>query len=137
MIEFPEGRALAAQIRELLTGKTIWAARAAASPHGFAWYWGDPAKYPDLLVGATIDSAVSWGGQLEIQAGDARMVFCDGVNLRYHDADGKPPVKHQLQLTFGDRSTLTASVSMYGGLWAYREGENDNGYYLTAKNKPS
>ena len=32
---------------------------------------------------------------------------------------------------------LVCSVQMYGGIWAFQAGENDNPYYLTAKEKPS
>ena len=38
---------------------------------------------------------------------------------------------------FDDGTALVCSVQMYGGIWAFHEGENNNPYYLTALEKPS
>ncbi|NIP55857.1 MAG: endonuclease VIII, partial [candidate division Zixibacteria bacterium] len=73
----------------------------------------------------------------EIAAGDAKVLYSDGVNLRYCNRGEKLPDKHQLLLEFDDGSSLVGWVQMYGGLSAFREGENDNKYYLIAKEKPS
>jgi len=40
MIEIPEADALARQLNETVTGKTITRVKAAHSPHKFAWYQG-------------------------------------------------------------------------------------------------
>jgi len=74
---------------------------------------------------------------LEIKVDDTVLVFSDGVNLRFHRKDEKRPPKHQLLLEFEDLSALSASVQMYGGLWAFKDGEFDNIYYRQAKEKPS
>ncbi len=137
MIELPEAAVLARQCNETIRGKTVKNVIAAGSPHKFAWYMGDPRYYADLLTGKTIDGAASHGGQVEIAAGDVRMAFSDGVNLRYVELSQKPPCKHQLLLEFEDGSRLVASVQMYGGLLAFVEGKNDNRYYLMAKEKPA
>lgn len=137
MIELPEAAVLAKQANVILRGKRIRNVVAAKSPHKFAWFFGDPAGYAALLTDKTIDGAVSHGGQLEIAAGDARMTFSDGVNLRYFAPGEKPPDKHQLLLEFDAGSSLVGSVQMYGGLMAFPEGKNDNPYYLVAKEKPS
>jgi len=60
MIELPEAYVLAQQINEILTGKKIMNVTAAHTPHKFAWYYGDPQKYHELLSGKTIDKAVSY-----------------------------------------------------------------------------
>jgi formamidopyrimidine-DNA glycosylase len=57
MLELPESHTIAYQINEKLTGKTITSVVAAASPHKFAWYYGDPADYGDRLIGGEILSA--------------------------------------------------------------------------------
>jgi formamidopyrimidine-DNA glycosylase len=137
MIELPEAAVLAKQVNEILRGKRIRNVVAAKSPHKFAWFFGDPAEYASLLTGTTIDGAASYGGQLEVAAGDARITFSDGVSLRYVAPGEKPPERHQLLLEFDDGSSLVGSVQMYGGLMAFPEGTNDNPYYLVAKEKPS
>ena len=137
MIELPEAVTLAKQLAETLSGKTIRNVVAEHTPHKLAWYFGNPQGYGALLTGKVVDRATSYGGQVEIAAGDARITFSDGVNLRYFQQGEKLPDKHQLLLEFDDGSFLVGSVQMYGGLMAFPEGQNDNQYYLVAKEKPS
>jgi formamidopyrimidine-DNA glycosylase len=61
MIELPEAAVLAKQINKTLTGKRIKKAIAAHTPHKFAWYFGDPRKYNNLLAGKIIGQTVSFG----------------------------------------------------------------------------
>lgn len=137
MLELPESVTLSRQINETLTGKVIKNAKAAFSPHKFAWYSGDPENYGALLTGKEITGAAPAGGMVEIFAGDCRIVLSDGVLARYL-APGKPlPPKHQLLLTFSDTSSFICTVQMYGGMLAFADGECDNPYYLGSKAKPS
>jgi len=137
MIELPEANTLARQIEETLIRKTIKSVAAASSPHKFAWYHGDPAEYPSRLQGNTILSATAPGGMVEIKLTHARLLFSDGVNLRYHQPQESLPQKHQLLVSFTDGSALSASVQMYGGLSCWVDGDIfDNSYYLAAKEKP-
>ena len=62
MLEIPEAITIARQLETTLTGKTVQQAIAAASPHKFAWYHGDPADYPARLLGNAFDSAEACGG---------------------------------------------------------------------------
>lgn len=137
MIELPEALTLAGQINDTICGKRISKVIAAHSPHKFAWYHGDPQNYHTLLAGKTIDRADGYGGMVEIKAGNAVMLFGDGVGLRFHDKNETRPQKHQLLMEFDDSSALNASVQMYGGLWCFNDGEFDNPYYKIAKEKPS
>jgi formamidopyrimidine-DNA glycosylase len=137
MLEIPESKTLARQLKETLSGKTISNTVAAASPHGFAWYNGDPADYGAMLTGKKITGATGFGGRPEIWAQDMRISFADGVNVRYFKTGAKLPAKHQLLLEFEDGDAICCTVQMYGGLWAFKEGFNDDSYYLTAKEKPS
>ncbi|MFO7772451.1 MAG: zinc finger domain-containing protein [Dehalococcoidia bacterium] len=137
MIELPEAAVLAKQSNEAIGGKKIQNVIAAQSPHKWAWYCGDPQQYRSLLTGKVIGQALSYGGQVEITAGDVKLLFSDGVNLRYYSKGEQLPDRHQLLLEFDDGSSLVGSVQMYGGLWAFHEGEFDNKYYLIAKKKPS
>lgn len=137
MIELPEAVVLVKQINGAICGKSIRDVIANRSPHKLAWYCGDPQDYKALLTGKRISEATSYGGQVEIAAGNARILFSDGVNLRYFEKNESLPGKHQLLLEFDDGSSLVGSVQMYGGLSAFSEGKNDNKYYLVAKEKPS
>ena len=94
MIELPEAAVLAKQINETVTGKRIKKVIAAQNPHKFAWYYGDPQKYNDLLAGKAIGTAVGYGGQVEIKAGDAVILFGDGARIRYRVKGDKLPIKH-------------------------------------------
>jgi formamidopyrimidine-DNA glycosylase len=137
MIELPEAIVLAKQIDATVAGKRIKNVTAAKSPHKFAWYYGDPKDYPGLLVGKVIGTAASYGGFVEIPASDATLLFGDGVNLRYYEAEEVLPDKHQLLIEFEDGSSLVGSVQMYGGLWAFPAGRFDNKYCQIAKERIS
>ncbi len=137
MIECPEAVVLSTQMNELLSHKTISDVMVNHSPHKFAWFYKDPADYAKRLVGKVIEKTIAYGGLIEAELGQTRLVFGDGVNLRYHPPGSKRNPKHQLMLEFEDGSALTGSVQMYGGLWCFEAGTFENPYYLIAKEKPS
>lgn len=137
MIELPEAFVLSEQLSATIKGKTIMSATANVSPHKFAWYFGDPAAYDGLLRGKTVTGAVAYAGQVELQAEKMRLLFSDGVSLRYHAEGEARPKKHQLLIEFDDHTALSGSVQMYGGLSCFAVGQNDNPYYLAAKEHPS
>lgn len=137
MLEIPEAAVITQQLNSTVAGKVIRRVIAAQNPHGFAWYSGDPAGYPDLLVGKTVGRAVNHCGMVEIPVEDVLLLFTDGINLRFHQSSAEQPPKHQLLVEFEDGSALSATVAMYGGLWCFLPGTNDNPYYLAATEKPS
>lgn len=137
MIELPEAVNLAAQISDTVSGKRIASVTAQHTAHKLAWYYGDPSKYSDLLVGNTVDKACSYGGLVEIKAGNASILFGDGVRIRFHNKNEPRPDKHQLLVEFDDRSAMSASIQMYGGVGSFLDGELDNPYYQAAKGKTS
>lgn len=137
MIEIPEAIVLSQQIKDVLMGKKIDYVIANQSPHKFAWFFGEPNAYDRRLSGKIIEKACAYGGYIEISLGTTRLLFSEGVNLRYLIKGEKSPQKHQLLLGFEDESMLIASIQMYGGMWSFEEGEFDNIYYKVAKEKPS
>lgn len=137
MLEIPESAVVARQAHETLLGKTITAVQVNASPHKFAFFFGDPDRYPALLIGATFTGGRAFGGQVELSAGDLRLVFSDGINLRCFSPQSAVPAKHQFCLGLSDGSHLVSTVQMYGFLAAFYDGENDNPYYQVAQAKPS
>ena len=136
MLEIPESTTIATQLDETVRGKTIRDVVVGTSPHKFAWYYADPQAYGKRLAGQTVGDSAGLGPMVEITAGDRRIVFSDGVNVRYFDTADKAPQKHQLLVTFDDGSVLVCSIQMYGGILAFVEGEYDNKYYRVAKAKP-
>jgi formamidopyrimidine-DNA glycosylase len=137
MLEIPESNIIAKEIDEALDGKVITKVIVKSSPHKFAWFYQDGEEYGTLLTGKRVTQGRAVGGQVEIIVQDVRIVFNDGINLRYLKKEEEKPAKHQLYLEFDDGSALVASVQMYGGLFAFHDGENQNPYYLVAKEKPS
>lgn len=137
MIEIPESNSLSKQITKTLKGKKIKNAKAASSPHKFAWFAGDPAKYNDMLKGKTVGRAQAYGGIAEISMdNNIKLCFQDGVNVRYFEAGEKLPAKHQLHIEFDDGSSLVCGVQMYGAMYAFQDGAFDNKYYKIAKTAP-
>lgn len=137
MIEFPESQTLAKQLRDTVVGKQVQTVIAAAAPHGFAFYEGDPANYPLLLDGRTVTGVNAYGGYVEMELEGVCLSINDGVNLRYLEAGKALPGKHQLYAGFSDGSGLVCTVQMYGAMLAYDPKMNQNQYYLTARHKPS
>ena len=137
MLELPESRDLAQKLRASVVGLRVNKALANATPHGFAFYHGDPAGYGELLNGKTIEDAQAFGGQMEMVMENTRLVINDGINMRLYPSGGKKPDKHQLLLELSDGSALVCTVQMYGGMQAFFEGAYTNPYYLIAKQKPS
>ncbi|MNO90345.1 Formamidopyrimidine-DNA glycosylase [compost metagenome] len=136
MLEIPEAITISRQINETLEGKKITKVIVAQHPHKFAWYYGDPQNYHDLLFGQVVERSAYYGGMVEIMAGDACILITEGINLRYYEDGIKLPAKHQLHIGFEDGSSIVATVQMYGGLLSYPHGSCDNSYYLIAKEKP-
>ena len=136
MIEIPESTTIATQLNKTVRGKTICKIIANASLHKFAFYHGDPAEYSALLAGQVIGDSFGIGAMIEIAAGDRRIVFSDGANLRYYNNLNKTPSKHQLLLELDDGSALVCTVQMYGSVLVFMDGTYDNKYYLVAKEKP-
>lgn len=137
MLEIPECKNVALQLNQTVKGKVIRKVLANSSPHRYAFYFGDPANYHGLLAGKTVGEARAVAGFVEVEAEDVRILFNDGVNIRYYPPEEPVPAKNQLHIEFKDSSSLVCTVQMYGGLLVYHEGENDSQYYLVAKQKPS
>lgn len=137
MLELPESDVIASQLREHLLGCRISHVVAAASPHRFAFYACEPQQYPAMLEGVSFTGAQAYGGLVEIELEEMRFVFGDGATIHYLQPGIEPPVKHQLLFRLDDGSHLVWTIQMYGSLGAFKDGTNDNPYYLVAKEKPS
>lgn len=128
---------MAKQLKETYTGKTIVQVVANQHPHKFAWFSDAADTYEVKLIGRRVDEVVCYGGLIEVELGDMRLTFGDGLMLRWQDSVDTIKQKHQLLLIFNDGSVLTGSVQMDGGLWCFKAGTNQNPYDTVAKEKPS
>lgn len=129
MIEIPESSTISRQASEALKGKAIAAVIEPNSPHRFTFYNGDPAEYPKMLVGRTIQAAKGYGSFVDLlMDADTHLLIGDGTNMRYYTSTEQAPKKFQLLIVFTDDSFLAFTVSMYGSIYAF-QGEFDNPYY--------
>ena len=139
MIEAPEALCLSEQLNGVIKGKVVMDVIPCYTSHKFAFFNGDPEKYPGMLLGKMVDGACAYGGMVQINVRDAKVVFSDGVNLRYYEPEAKLPNKHQLLIGFEDQSCIIVSVRMYGAVWCFVGDSFEGGlmsYYGGAKNKP-
>ena len=137
MLELPEACVIARQLSESVQGKKIKKVIAGYTPHGFAFFNGDPKNYSPLLEGKEISSIISLAGFVEISCNEIKLLLGDGVNVRYYTKKEELPTKHQLLVELEDQTYLVCTIQMYGGMWTFQEGNYDNPYYLVAKEKPS
>lgn len=137
MIELPEAIALSKQLNDTIKGKVISHVIAAHTKQKLTWYYGKPETYQHLLHNKQIDHVHAFGGFVALSAQHMRILFRDGVRLRFFKDGANIPDKHQLLLEFADASVLVASVQMYGGVGCFIQNELDNSYYTIAKEKPS
>jgi len=137
MIELPEAFVLANQLNQAFKGKTVVSAAANTSPHGFAWYSGDPASYNEMLAGKKVVDTAAYGGRPEMRADGMIISFFDGVRARRLGPDEKRPDKHQLLIEFDDGSALCCTVQMYGGMTVFPDEPRGDFYYNVGREKPS
>jgi formamidopyrimidine-DNA glycosylase len=137
MIEIPEAVNLARQLNEVLAGKKIESALAGSSPHGFAWYCGDPASYSARLMGKIVSGVTRRGGHLWIQfADETNLILAEGPVIRVWSQDEKPPFKHQLFIRFEDGSSLSVTVRMYAFIFLDDGFGEENPYLQKAVEGP-
>jgi formamidopyrimidine-DNA glycosylase len=137
MLELPETNLLASQLTKSIRKYKVREVVAAFTPHKLTWYFGDFDKYPELLIGKMIDKAAACGSMVEIYAGNAIILFSEGVGLRLHAPKTPRPARHQLLVEFDNGAALSATVQMYGGLGCFEQGALENPYYKVAREKPS
>lgn len=139
MLEAPEARLIARQLDETVKDKTIIYVSAGYTPHKFAWYHEGPDSYENKMLGKTVGRSRTYGGLVEIEIEDVRLLLGDGANLRYYAPGEELPPKHQLLLGFGDESCLVVSVRMYGVIMCFGQDGFENSYkpyYIKARTKP-
>lgn len=125
MIELPETCVLTRQLNETIRGKRVTAATANHTPHGFAWYTGDPVEYGQKLKGKTVAGADIFSASVRIALGDMYLLI--GTPIKYHAPGERRPDKHQLLVDFADGSAISCTVQMWGVMFCYRKGDEAAG----------
>lgn len=136
MIELPESLIIARQLNETVKGKRIEQADAGHTPHGFAFYEGNPADYAAKMAGIQVGESKGIGSMVQMQLGEYMFIIGDGTNMRYFPPGSRIPEKYQTKIIFEDGSALICTVQMYGSMFLVRPEEYDNFYYKAALEKP-
>lgn len=130
MLEIPESKVNSRQANDLLSGKRIISVYNATCRHKFAWFSGDPAKYPEILEGSQVLFTRGHGMFVDICCdNDTYVTIGDGTKMRFYSSldDCKP--NYQLALKFDNGGFVVFTVAMYGGIWAYK-GKFENKYHI-------
>lgn len=137
MIELPEAINFANQLNETIKGKTISKVIAGQTTHKFTWFFGKPENYQKMLQNKKIGETSNFGGYVEISVDNMKIIFHEGVNLRFIKDKSDIPDKHQMLIEFTDGTFLCGFVRMYGGVGVFIDNDLDNKYYKLSKEKPS
>jgi formamidopyrimidine-DNA glycosylase len=129
MLEIPESKTISLQAGNTLKGRRITEVFNATSHHKFAFFYGDPAGYAEILKGRQVKSTKGHGMFVDIHCDENTCITIgDGTNMRYYSHHEQPPEKYQLLVVFDDDSFVACNVAMYGGIWVYK-GIFDNQYH--------
>lgn len=130
MIELPEARTIAKDLKKEIVGKKIVDVGGNFTDHKFTFYYKDPNKYRDLLVGKTVTSIVDRNFYVEIEAEDIKITMRDGSNIRIYDNRQDFPEKSKLLIEFNDGSFINVTTSMYTAIFVFNKDEDiENKYY--------
>jgi formamidopyrimidine-DNA glycosylase len=116
MIELPEARVIAQQMREALTGKRIVSGNRGNATHKFAFASGTAEEYEAILAGKRVGEARGHGNAIlvPLEPGHLLVLGGGGERILYHAAGAKLPKKHHLLLRFEDDTALTVTVQGWG-----------------------
>lgn len=129
MIELPEARTIASDLRNEILGKTIIDVGGNYTDHKFTFYEGDPNNYKDMLVGKKITDIIDRNYYVEIEIENYILTFRDGANIRYYNKSVKLK-NSKLLITFDDSSYLNVTTSMYCFIGLFDKDTGlDNEYY--------
>lgn len=129
MIELPEARTIASDLRKEILGKTIIDVGGNYTDHKFTFYEGDANNYKNMLVGKKVTDIIDRNYYVEIEIENYKLTFRDGANLRYYNKPAKLK-KSKLLITFDDSSYLNVTTSMYCFIGLFDQSTGlDNEYY--------
>jgi formamidopyrimidine-DNA glycosylase len=132
MFELPELTAIAGQMNEVLTGKTVREGRLGNTPHKFVWYDRTHEEFAHLTQGAVVGRARARGKWLFVDLEPAHVLRLGewGGRILYHRPPAQEPPKYHLLLSFNDGSLLSATTQMWGGVDLCDKGHELEGKYV-------
>ncbi|MDR0458866.1 MAG: hypothetical protein LBG68_00160 [Coriobacteriales bacterium] len=136
MIELPEARTIARDLRKSILNKTIVSVGGNFTDHKFTFYQDDPEKYHEYLVGKQVTDTNGRNFYVEIEAEDYVLAMRDGANIRYYSETPAVPIKKsKLLIEFDDGSLINVTTSMYCFIGVFpKDNSSVNVYYdLDAK----
>ena len=129
MIELPEARTIAANLKKEVLGKTITSIGGNFTDHKFTFYFGEPDKYNEQLSNKKVTKINDRNFYIEIEIEDYILLMRDGANVRYYENESLPE-KSKLLIKFEDDSFVNVTTSMYAFLGAYKKDSDfDDKYY--------
>lgn len=130
MIEIPEARVIAKDLRKMILGKRIVDLRFGNKPHKFAFFHGDKETYKEAVYNKAVTEIVDRSFYVEIVIEDYTLTMRDGTIIRYHDDFTSVPDNYQFLIEFEDDCYLSVTIAMYGFIGLFKTGTMDNEYYL-------
>lgn len=132
MIELPEARTIAKDLRKEILGKKVVDVLGNYTDHKFTFYYKDPNKYKEYLVNKKVTNIINRNYYVEIEIEDYKLVMRDGSNIRYYSSGMELPVKSKLLLRFNDGSFINVTTSMYSFICVFDKniGMEDKYYNL-------
>jgi len=90
-----------------------------------------------MLENKKIDVTKSYGRYVETSIDNLKLLFHEGVNLRYRKGKSEIPDKHHILIKFSDGTYLCVVTRMYRGIDCFKENTLGHTYYIMAKEKPN
>ena len=135
MIELPEARTIAANLRKEILGKKICDVAGEFTGHKFTFYHGDPNTYKAQLKGKTVTEIVDRNFYVEVIIEDKKLLLRDGANVRFFKAGSAKPPKSKLLIELEDGSFLSVTTAMYSFICVCgRDEDMENKYYEIEQN---
>ena len=135
MIELPEARAIAKDLKSEILNKTVVDVMGNFTDHKFTFYYGDPNTYKNVLMNKKVTNIIGRNYYIEIEFEDYILTMRDGANIRFYDNRQDYPEKSKLLIEFNDGSFLNVTTSMYSFIAVFKkDGNIDNDYYALELN---
>lgn len=129
MIELPEARNIAKDLKRIILGKKIVNVHANNSEHKFCFFSDTPENYKKMLINKKITDVIERNFYIDFVVEDTTIIMRDGANIRYINHKSLLPKKSQFLLEFDDNTFLSTTVSMYAFISVFKTGTSDNIYY--------
>ena len=129
MIELPEARTIAKDLRNTILNKRIIDVRGNFEGHKFTFYYKDPYAYKEQLINKRITKIIPRNFYVEVVIEDYKLLMRDGAVIRYYNKSEEEPKKSKLLLEFEDGSYLTITTAMYSCIMVLPKDEDMGNLY--------